>query len=121
MIISIDTRKPKTKLPYSEDFIKWKKNLSDADYEKIVNELNSNFDGGEVHTAGWIPGHNWRGTVYQPIFDACNQNEVKAALFFGLIVYKVFMDRDDTWACGRFELDGKAIKSLTYFKVKNVI
>lgn len=30
------------------------------------------------------------------------------------------MDRDDTWVCSRFELDGKKIKSLTYFKVNNI-
>lgn len=119
MIISIDTKKQRTKLPYSKEFINWKSNLSDDDYNAIISELNSKFDIGEVHTAGWIPGHNWMGTVYEPIFHACNKNEIKAALFFGLIVYKVFMDRNDTWACGRFELDGKAIKSLTYFKVNN--
>ncbi|WP_090042793.1 hypothetical protein [Clostridium frigidicarnis] len=121
MIISIDTKKPRTKLPYSDDFTKWKKNLLDDDYTAIVNELNSVFDSGKVHTAGWIPGHNWIGTVYEPIFKACNKNQVRAALFFGLIVYKVFMDRDDTWACDRFQLDGKEIKSLTYFKVNNIL
>lgn len=65
-----------------------------------------------------MPGHNWMGTVFQPLYHACRQNEIQAALFFGLIVYKGFMDRTDKWACGKFELNGKAIKSLTYFRVK---
>lgn len=118
MIISVDTGKQKTILPHSRDFKKWRKNISDADYGVIVDTLNSKIDSNEIHTAGWIPGHNWMGTVYEPIYHACSQNETIAALFFGLIVYKVFMDRDDYWACGRFELDGKVIKSLTYFRVK---
>ncbi|TYS18043.1 hypothetical protein FZC78_09450 [Rossellomorea vietnamensis] len=117
MIISIDTGEIKHKLPYNNDFNKWKKRLSDVDYYKIIDELNKKIDGNEIHTSGWMPGSNWMGTVFEPIYHACNKNERQAALFFGLIVYKVFMDRDDTWACGRFKLDGKDLKSLTYFKV----
>lgn len=117
MIISIDTGRQKTRLPHSKDFYKWRKNISDTDYDIVVNELNSKINADEIHTAGWMPGHNWMGTVYESIYHACNENEIKAALFFGLIVYKVFMDRDDVWACGRFELNGKSIKSLTYFRV----
>lgn len=117
MIISIDTGKLKNKLPHSTDFHKWRNNISDVDYDVIIDKLNSKINSDEIHTSGWMPGHNWMGTVYEPIYHACNQNEVRAALFFGLIVYKVFMDRDDYWACGRFELNGKAIKSLTYFRV----
>lgn len=64
-----------------------------------------------------MPGSNWMGTDFEPIYHACSRNERQAALFFGLIVYKVFLGRYDYWACGRFELGDKAIKSLTYFKV----
>lgn len=63
MIISIDTGKPQTKLPYSADFNKWKRNLADVHYDEIVDTLNAKFDTGEVHTAGWIPGHNWMGRL----------------------------------------------------------
>lgn len=117
MIICIDTNKVKTKIPHEKDFIKWRGNISDKDYDAIVDELNDIFDEKDVHTAGWIPGDDWNGTVYQPIFDACQKNYTHSALFFGLIVYKTFMDRADTWACGKFELNGKNIGSLTYFKL----
>lgn len=59
----------------------------------------------------------WMGTVFEPIYHACGRNQTQAALFFGLIAYKVFMERPDAWACGRFQLNGKDIKSLTYFRV----
>lgn len=118
MIISIDTGKPKTILPHSGDYKRWRRKLSDSDYNDIVDALNLKIDADEIHTAGWMPGHNWMGTVFEPIYHACKQNETQAALFFGLIVYKVFMDRPDRWACGKFEINGKAIKSLTYFRVK---
>lgn len=74
-------------------------------------------DGDGIHTSGWMPGTNWMGTVSEPIYHACKKNQTQAALFFGLIVYKVFMERPEAWACGRFVLNGKNIKSLTYFRV----
>lgn len=118
MIISIDTGKIKTVIPHSRDYKRWRKNISDVDYDSIVDALNLKIDEDEIHTAGWMPGHNWIGTVFEPIYYACKQNKIQAALFFGLIVYKVFMDRTDSWACGKFQLNGKEIKSLTYFRVK---
>ncbi|MBK0075554.1 hypothetical protein [Bacillus sp. S56] len=117
MIISVDTGKIKTKLPYQKDYDKWKANLSSDDLRHIKFVLNQMIDGDEIHTSGWMPGSNWMGTVFEPIYHACNRNQTQAALFFGLIVYRVFMDRQETWACGRFYLNGKSIKSLTYFRV----
>lgn len=117
MIVSIDTGKEKKNIPYSQDYKNWRKHLSDIDYNQIKDELNRMIDSNEVHTAGWMPGSNWIGTVFEPIYHACGKNQTQAALFFGLIVYKVFMERPDTWACGRFQLNGKDIKSLTYFRV----
>jgi hypothetical protein len=117
MIISVETGKVKTSLPYYNDYKQWRKNLNNADYNVIVDNLNEMINANEIHTAGWMPGSNWIGTVFEPIYLACKRNQTQAALFFGLIVYKVFMERPDTWACGRFQLNGKEIKSLTYFRV----
>lgn len=117
MIISIETGQERKQVPYAQDFARWSKNLSNADYKKIYDKLNEMIDSNEIHTSGWMPGSNWMGTDFEPIYHACNMNERQAALFFGLIVYKVFLERVDYWACGRFELNGKAIRSLTYFKV----
>jgi hypothetical protein len=86
--------------------------------KQFKDELNRMIDSDEIHTAGWMPGSNWMGTVIEPIYHACGRNQTQAALFFGLIVYKVFMERPDAWACGRFQLNGKDIKSLTNFRVK---
>ncbi|MGN4425712.1 hypothetical protein ACTFQN_18000 [Bacillus cereus group sp. MYBK30-1] len=117
MIISVDTGKIKKKLPYQEEYEKWKVNLSSEDLKRITYVLNQMINEDEIHTSGWMPGSNWMGTVFEPIYHACNRNQTQAALFFGLIVYKVFMDREEIWACGRFDLHGKNIKSLTYFRV----
>ena len=42
-----------------------------------------------------------------------------AARIFGLLVFKVAMDRTDKWVTGRFELNGEAIRSRPYFRPGN--
>ena len=120
MIYSIDRGELITKLPHEKDFNARRKSIGDNEYNIIVNELNNRIDGDEVHTAGWMPGHDWDNTVFKPIYQACGKNKDIAGQLFGLIVFKVFMDRDDNWGCGRYEKDGKPIRSMTYFRLKYI-
>lgn len=117
MLISVDTYKKVDRLPHAKEFAKWRKNISDDDYDKVVEEINKHIDSNDVNTAGWIPGNDWTGTVYEPLYHACGKNTASSGLFFGIIVFKILMERTDAvWGFGRFEIDGKAIKSMTYFK-----
>ncbi|MGF9893438.1 hypothetical protein ABEX78_32935 [Priestia megaterium] len=110
------------KIPHKSDYDRWRKNLSDNDLDIITQELNNKINNDEIHTSSWIPGSNWMGTVFEPLYWACNQNEKAAARFFGLILFKVIMERKyDTWAFGRYEKDGVPIEGLTYFKLKNPV
>ena len=119
MIFRFEDGKPITTLPHKSSFDKWKKKL-DAEnpdaYQQIECTLNTKINEDEIHTAGWMPGHNWEGTPYYPLYIACNQNIQLAGMFFGLIVFKIFMERDDEWYCGKFSKDGKEIGSMTYYK-----
>ena len=106
-----------TTLPHPKDYNTWRNRLSDADYEAIEDDLNRRIDAGDIHTAGWMPGSDWTDTVFEPIYHtACRKNITHAAMFFGLIVFNVFMDRPEKWIFGRFEKDGKDIGSITYFQ-----
>lgn len=117
MLVLAKTKKKVDRFPYAEEFADLRKNISDEDYEKVVEEINKYIDSNDVITAGWIPGNDWTGTVYEPLYHACGKNKVKSGQFFGQIVFKILMERTDAvWAGGRFEIDGKAIKSITYFK-----
>ena len=116
MLLSVDTGLKVEKLPHAHDYARWRKHISDADYDKIVEAINEQIDSHDVNTAGWIPGSDWTGTVYEPLYYACGRNETQAGLFFGLIVFKELMERTDyVWGFGRFEKDGVAIRSMTYF------
>lgn len=120
MLYSIDTGKYVTRIPHKSDFDKWMKNLSEEDYKKIEEELNQKIDEKDINTSGWLPGHDWTGTVYEPIYEACGRNVSQSGLFFGLIVFNLLMEREDkVWGFGRFEKDGKEIASLTYFVLDN--
>ena len=107
-------------MPHKAEFDKWMKNLSAADYQVIAEELNNRIDESDINTAGWLPGHDWSRTVYEPIYTACGNNVSQSGLFFGLIVFDLLMRREDkVWGFGRFEKDGKQIASMTYFVLNN--
>ena len=120
MLYSVETANYVKKLPYKKDFDRWMSNLNPVDYKGICDELNSRIDGSEINTSNWIPGSEWTGTVYEPIFKACGYNKGLSGLFFGLILFELLMNRQDTvWGFGKYEKDGVPIKGITYFVIQN--
>ena len=120
MLYSIDSGKYVTQLPHKKDFDRWMKNPSAADYPSIAEKKKKKIEESDINTAGWLPGHDWTGTIYEPIYEACGRNRVLSGMFFGLIVFDLLMRKDDkTWGFGRFEKDGKQIASITYFVLDN--
>jgi len=108
-------------VPHPVEYHHWRHALDQVDpdaYRRIHDDLNERFDGREVDTSSWIPGSDWTGTAFQPIYQACGLNDESAALFFGLLVWQVVMDRrEDCWSFGRYEKDGIPIRGMTYFRI----
>ena len=122
MLYSFDSCKYVKTLPHKKQYDAWRKNLTDEDYRIICDELMSHFAEKEVNTSSWIPGNDWTGTVYEPIYHACGDNVEASGLFFGLIVFKTLMDSPDgVWGFGRYEKNGIPIKGMTYFTVATPI
>jgi hypothetical protein len=118
MLFAIDSNSQITSIPHRSDYQLWRNRLTDNEYEVIIDELNRRIDGTEIQTSSWIPGADWRGTVFQPIYDtACIGDERAAARFFGLIVWDTFMRHSEWWSFGRYEKDGIPIEGMTYFRV----
>ncbi len=62
--------------------------------------------GVKIPTARWLPGSDWRGTVFEPIHrTAANEDYARAAMFFDQLVSYAIMRRTERWACGRYEVD----------------
>lgn len=105
-------------IPHRGYYDAWKKQLSPAEYEAIFDELDRRISTGDIHTSSWIPGADWIGTVFQPIYEtACHHDEEAAAKFFGLILWHVMLERDEAWGFDRYEKNNVPIEGLTYFKL----
>ncbi len=77
--------------------------LSDDDYQAMIDELNrvvqkSLDDNSDIVVSSFIPGSDWSGTVWDPIYTkACGFDFDYSAQFFGLLVCQVLIDRKETW------------------------
>ena len=85
--------------------------------DRIKKHLNRIADQKDILTTSWIPGRDWTGTPYAIIYRIARGDEILAARYFGLIVWVVIMERPECWAFGRYEIKGRPIEGLTYFRV----
>jgi hypothetical protein len=120
MLVDMMSGKRLTKVPYGAEFQSFMSRLTAEEIQAIKDALNAMIDGDEIHTAGWMPGNDWRGTPFQAIYEkAARHSHSAAAQCFGLMVWEVFMERPEKWTSGRFEKDGEEIGSRTYFRVRD--
>ena len=120
MLFEIESGKQIIKMYHSNEFNLWKSRLSDQEFNDILDKLDNMIDADEIHTSSWMPGNNWDGTVFEPIYTkACNKDKNLSGLCFGLFVWYVFLNRDDEWYFGKFEKNGFPIKGMTYFRKKS--
>lgn len=95
--------------------------LPAGDFQTITNALNHYIDTaghGEIITTSWIPGKDWSGGPYNPVYEAVGQDWNMARFFFGLIVWNVMMSRPEPWSFGRYPKREGDIIGLTYFRVE---
>ena len=101
MLYSIDDKEitgiPRRRLA---DFKAWRDNLANSDYEAVVEAINKYVDAvppDKPFVSSYIPGSDWTGTVYEPLYIACGQSVEQAGWFFGLIVWQVMIDHEEEW------------------------
>ncbi len=121
MLVDLMSGKPILTVPYSNVYQQFLSRLAGEEISAIKAKLNEMIDGDEIHTAGWMPGDDWRNTPFQPIYEKAARGSFEsAAKCFGLMVWEIFMERPETWTSGRFEKDGEPIGSRTYFRSRVV-
>ena len=114
MLYTVDLKKI-TKIPHENDYDRWRRQLSDTDHKAVMAELEKAFDGEEVQVSSFIPGSDWTGTPYQPIWEACGRDDAMAGLFFGLLVWEHVMVRPDVWSFLKY--DEGNVRGMTYFRI----
>jgi hypothetical protein len=120
LLIDIESGKPITRIPYQSDFETLRRRLTDAEFDAMVARIDVLIDegGAEIATAGWLPGSDWTGTPFEPIYTkAARQDFTRSALFFGQLVWYTVMQRPEAWASGRYQVEGVDIGSRTYFRL----
>jgi hypothetical protein len=109
-----------TTVPHKRDYDIWMSRLDSSDVSAIEAEFERLVDlaGKEVVTAGWLPGSDWTGTPFYPIYEKAARLDFAASgKCFGLMLWVYFMEHPDDWSFGRFEKDGVEIQSMTYFRI----
>lgn len=120
MLYSFESYKYVTEMPHKQEFDSWMKNLTQSEYDAIKDVLLEKLCSEEVCTSSWIPGNNWNGTVYEPIYRACGQNKINSGFFFGLILFETLMNyKGKTWGFKRSDKNDNPIKGTTYFILHN--
>ncbi len=70
MLIDIDTGRVIDSVPFRRDFDTLRSRLSELEFDAMVTRINELIDeaGSEIATAGWLPGSDWTGTPFEPIY-----------------------------------------------------
>jgi hypothetical protein len=120
MLYSVDAGRYIKDIPHGSLYRTWVSMLSEDEINAIHNALNQMISADEIHTSSWLPGKDWSGTPFMPIYEkACAFNEECAAMCFGLFLWDVLMNRQDVWGFGRYYVGGEQITGMTYFRLHN--
>lgn len=120
MLYDVEHDKVITYMPHKDQFDVMRSRLNDAEFDAICTRINEliNGAGGEIATAGWLPGNNWTGTPFQAIYEKAARGDYdESAKFFGQCVWHTVSKRTDYWASGKYKVGEVEIGSRTYFRV----
>ncbi len=110
--------KPITSIPHQAEYSLWRSRLSDDEFLAVEEAINQKIAGREVNVASFLPGKEWKGTPYWPIYEkACVNDFDSSRKFFGLIVWYVMMNHPEAWSFGRYDVKGVAVEGMTYFRI----
>ena len=120
MLYDVDRRRYVENIPHVNEFDRWRSRLTDEQVAAISAELRGRIDGDEILTSSFIPGSDWRGTAFQPIYEcACRCDEEAAARCFGLFLWAEMMEHPDAWGFGRYPVRRVEIQGMTYFRLRD--
>ena len=121
-LYSIPDMKLITRIPHESTNRSIINRISSDNLLAIRNEINRLIDEvidshNELITSGWLPGTDWTGTVWDPIYIASRNNFKQAGMVFGTLVFEEIMSRPEDWSFGKYQVDGRDIGSTTYFRI----
>lgn len=101
-----------------------KKNMTQGEYDAIMKALAIEFDKAAAKNenrcvvSSWVPGSDWTGTVYEPIYNACDKEEYpteSAKYMFGNMVWRAAIAHRETWIFVKPPKDDDGPLGIKYF------
>lgn len=94
--------------------------MSEHDVMAVRDALDARIEGSRIETSAWIPGNDWRGTPWQPIFEVGAKGSFEqAALMFGLFVWEAFDRHPEDWFTTKFSAGGEQDRFRVYFRAED--
>ena len=91
--------------PHQEFYDLRRANLSVPDYQMMIKEIHRRMSERDVFAARDISEQHLQGTVFDPVCQACGNDEKEAGFFFGLLVKDAVQQHPDCWYLLREERD----------------
>lgn len=108
--------KRQSRIIHQADYNRWRASLNDADWEGIVQAVHEVMDRDGVFKSSYLPGSDWTGTPYFPIWLAVGEDFDQARLFFGLLVWEAVWLHPEEWYFVRQDSTGDEPTGMTYFR-----
>lgn len=117
MLYDIDCN-PIEHIPHKEDYDRWRARLDNEAYSRIIATLHETMDKkGDYFCSSFIPGNDWTGTPYEPIYYAVDEDWDQARFFFGLLCWEAVQLHRKSWSFGKYDFGRDRIYGITYFQV----
>jgi hypothetical protein len=105
-------------VPHQQEYAEWMAQLSNVDHDAVVSAINAYIDPRDWFVSSFIPGQDWTGTVYAPLYAACRQSKKHSGWFFGLICWQTVIYRTDSWYFDEADSSFDGILGKKYWRKK---
>jgi hypothetical protein len=113
MLYSIANKQMET-IPHGNNYKKWRKNLNDNQYVEIMAEFERILNEKDIFNSSYLPGRVWN-YPFEYIYEACDENQEEAALFYGLLCWEAVMKSNVRWYFKEKDIDDKVFGT-TYWR-----
>lgn len=110
---------PITQMQREEVYLPFCERLGQPAKLAIIEAIHMHMDEHDTFVSGHIPGNDWRGTCYQAIHYACDQDESESGKMFGLMVWDAGMKHPGTWSVRPAASRGDKSPGKIYTKVES--
>ncbi len=90
-----------TNMPHQAEYDRWMRNLSHEEHRGVISAIHTVLDDARDNNkpvySSYIPGSDWEGTAYWPIYIACQENRDASRLFYGQLCWEAVQEHEDDW------------------------